>query len=61
MAAVALKISGPEGERRVSVSERVKLGRGRGCDVILNHPAIAGEALLVRRDGGGAIADPLGG
>lgn len=61
MAAVALKISGPEGERRVSVSGSVKVGRGSGCDVVLKHPAIAGEALLVRRDGGGAIADPLGG
>ncbi|MGE0327373.1 MAG: FHA domain-containing protein [Polyangiaceae bacterium] len=59
--AVALKISGPEGERRVNVSGNVKLGRASGCDVVLNHPSVSAEALLVRRDGAGAIADPLGG
>ncbi|MCA9648219.1 MAG: FHA domain-containing protein [Polyangiaceae bacterium] len=59
--AVALKISGPEGERRVNVSGSVKLGRASGCDVVLKHPSVSAEALLVRRDGAGAIADPLGG
>ncbi len=61
MAAVALKISGPEGERRVSVNGSVRIGRSAASDVVLKHPAVSADALVVRRDGSGAIAEPIGG